>query len=162
MWDNLANYSKVYKNKVVLFLIQIRCSLMHFPDILGQGLRFEDLDGRTPGKQGTEEIRRWSQHHFEIRVLLRRGNLLLAVMEGEVPHIGHFPSVGADDHPLYRDIRVPDDAVALLEPPGRIEVLGVFMLVLRHLQGNNAVEGKSEEVRIWIRELHEGVPTLVE
>ena len=64
MWDNLANYSKVYKNNVVLFLIQIRCSLMHFPDILGQGLRFEDLDGRTPGKQGTEEIRRWSQHHF--------------------------------------------------------------------------------------------------
>ena len=48
MWDSLANYSKVYKNKVVLFLIQIRCSLMHFPDIPGQGLRFENLDGRTP------------------------------------------------------------------------------------------------------------------
>ena len=59
-------------------------------DSICQPLRIQYFYSRTSGKQWSDEISCRSQKQFKVRILLHNLNFLLAMMQGQVPHIVSF------------------------------------------------------------------------
>ena len=135
-----------YRNLFVFLLVQLHCGAVHVIDLVGQPLRFQDLNQIAAAQQMTAQVYRRAHNQLEVCIVFSLPYFTLTLVNWQILHIVPLVPEGPYDDPLNLGVIIDQYALALIEVCQGIEAAWHLELLAGERHAQDAV--KREDTKI--------------